>query len=142
MRAPQRRIHTDSSGSVEYGDKKVEMDYEEIPKSKSFLPLIIVIFSGVCEENLPGWRVPIIRCACTRGSCSSDAECINRALFVQCPSNCQAPMCINKKFWKEDAVRLLSASGPKSKKTLRTKIARRAGDFLVCFFPPFFKLNF
>uniref|UniRef100_A0A1I7WNM2 Histone-lysine N-methyltransferase n=1 Tax=Heterorhabditis bacteriophora TaxID=37862 RepID=A0A1I7WNM2_HETBA len=89
-------------------DSKVE-EYEEIPRK---------------------WECPVLSCGCARGACTSDAECVNRALCVQCPPGCAAPLCANKKFWKDDSVKQLIASGSKTKRILRTKQARRAGDFL------------
>ncbi|PIO63499.1 SET domain protein [Teladorsagia circumcincta] len=82
---------------------------------------------------LPEWDSPVLSCGCTRGACTSDSECVNRALCVQCPLACAAPLCANKKFWKDDAVKSLVVSGAKTRKILRTKQARRAGDFLCEF---------
>ncbi|KAK6028900.1 SET domain protein [Ostertagia ostertagi] len=99
---------------------KREKEYEEIPRSM-----------GV--GNLPEWDSPVLSCGCTRGACTSDSECVNRALCVQCPLACAAPLCANKKFWKDDAMKSLVVSGAKTRKILRTKQARRAGDFLCEF---------
>ncbi|KAK5984259.1 Histone-lysine N-methyltransferase [Trichostrongylus colubriformis] len=97
---------------------KREKEYEEISRS-------------VGVGSLPEWDSPVLSCGCTRGACTSDSECVNRALCVQCPSACAAPLCANKKFWKDDALKTLVVSGAKTRKVLRTKQARRAGDFLV-----------
>ncbi|KAK6056160.1 hypothetical protein COOONC_06338 [Cooperia oncophora] len=97
---------------------KREKEYEEISRS-------------VGVGALPEWDSPVLSCGCTRGACTSDSECVNRALCVQCPGACAAPLCANKKFWKDDACKTLAVSGAKTRKVLRTKQARRAGDFLV-----------
>ncbi|PIO64961.1 SET domain protein [Teladorsagia circumcincta] len=99
---------------------KREKEYEEIPRSMGVGPL-------------PEWDSPVLSCGCTRGACTSDSECVNRALCVQCPLACAASLCANKKFWKDDAVKSLVVSGAKTRKILRTKQARRAGDFLCEF---------
>ncbi|XGW24074.1 hypothetical protein V3C99_005912 [Haemonchus contortus] len=99
---------------------KREKEYEEISRS-------------VGVGSLPEWDSPVLSCGCTRGACTSDSECVNRALCVQCPSACAAPLCANKKFWKDDALKSLVVSGAKTRKILRTKQARRAGDFLCEF---------
>ncbi|VDM56396.1 unnamed protein product [Angiostrongylus costaricensis] len=51
---------------------------------------------GVALGSLPEWESPVLSCGCTRGACTSDSECVNRALRVQCPANCTAPLCLNK----------------------------------------------
>ncbi|CAJ0595740.1 unnamed protein product [Cylicocyclus nassatus] len=96
---------------------KREKEYEEIVRS-------------VAVGTLPEWESPVLSCGCTRGACTSDSECVNRALCVQCPPGCAAPLCANKKFWKDDALKSLVVGGAKTRKILRTKHARRAGDFL------------
>ncbi|KHJ90809.1 SET domain protein [Oesophagostomum dentatum] len=83
----------------------------------------------VAVGKLPEWESPVLSCGCTRGACTSDSECVNRALCVQCPPGCAAPLCANKKFWKDDALKWLVVGGAK-RRTLRTKHSRRAGDFL------------
>ncbi|RCN45493.1 hypothetical protein ANCCAN_08493 [Ancylostoma caninum] len=96
---------------------KKEKEYEEIARS-------------VAVGSLPEWESPVLSCGCTRGACTSDSECVNRALCVQCPPGCAAPLCANKKFWKDDALKSLIVGGAKTRKILRTKQSRRAGDFL------------
>ncbi|KAK6725456.1 hypothetical protein RB195_004031 [Necator americanus] len=96
---------------------KKEKDYEEIIRS-------------VAIGSIPEWESPVLSCGCTRGACTSDSECVNRALCVQCPPGCAAPLCANKKFWKDDALKSLVVGGGKTRKILRTKQSRRAGDFL------------
>lgn len=51
---------------------------------------------GVGTGEIPEWVSPVLSCGCTRGACTSDSECVNRALCVQCPSACAAPLCANK----------------------------------------------
>ncbi|WKX92493.1 hypothetical protein Q1695_010487 [Nippostrongylus brasiliensis] len=99
---------------------KKEKEYEEISRSMAVSPL-------------PEWDSPVLSCGCTRGACTSDSECVNRALCVQCPGACAAPLCVNKKFWREDAIKSLAISSMKTRKTLKTRQARRAGEFLCEF---------
>lgn len=108
----KRSAHIETSTQI-----KKEKEYEEISRS-------------VGTGEIPEWVSPVLSCGCTRGACTSDSECVNRALCVQCPSACAAPLCANKKFWKDDALKSLVVSGAKTRKILRTKQARRAGEFM------------
>lgn len=99
---------------------KFNGEYEEIPRS--------IAWNGD-NRIQKWWEAPSLQCGCTRGACTSDAECINRALRIQCSQACST-LCANKKFWKQDTSRLAVSVGPRSKRHLRTKNSRRAGDFL------------
>lgn len=99
---------------------KREKEYEEISRS-------------VALGSLPEWESPVLSCGCTRGACTSDSECVNRALRVQCAATCTAPLCLNKRFWKDDVTKTLTISGSKTRKILRTRQMRRAGEFLCEF---------
>ncbi|CAI4221440.1 unnamed protein product [Auanema sp. JU1783] len=97
-------------------DRRSESSNDDIKKS-------------FCFTQLP-WNSPIVQCGCSRGACTSDAECVNRALCVQCPQTCKASLCVNKKFWREDIARHLILATVRNKRVLKTRQAKRAGDFL------------
>ncbi|EGT32603.1 CBN-LIN-59 protein [Caenorhabditis brenneri] len=101
-------------------EEKFNGEYYEIPKS---IPH--------SDDIIPLWRAPSLACGCTKGACTSDMECLNRALRVQCSKECTVAYCSNQRFWKEDCgTKLYISNGPKTRRLLKTKLARRAGDFL------------
>uniref|UniRef100_A0A0K0D462 Histone-lysine N-methyltransferase n=1 Tax=Angiostrongylus cantonensis TaxID=6313 RepID=A0A0K0D462_ANGCA len=93
----------------------------------------VSVIDCVALGSLPEWESPVLSCGCTRGACTSDSECVNRALRVQCAATCTAPLCLNKRFWKDDVTKTLTISGSKTRKILRTRQMRRAGEFLCEF---------
>lgn len=120
-RIPSRRSHNEETTSdLATLDEKFNGDYYEIPRSVAS-----------SDEVIPLWKAPSLICDCTKGACTSDMECLNRALRVQCKSECALPYCSNRRFWREDAAnKLCISTGPRSKRSLKTKLARRAGEFL------------
>lgn len=101
-------------------EEKFNGEYYEIPKSTPY-----------SDEIISLWRAPSLACGCTKGACTSDMECLNRALRVQCSKECTVAYCSNQRFWKEDCgAKLYVSNGPKTRRLLKTKVARRAGDFL------------
>lgn len=101
-------------------EEKFNGEYYEIPKSVPH-----------SDDIIPLWRAPSLSCGCNKGACTSDMECLNRALRVQCGSECTVPYCSNRRFWKEDCGnKLFVSSGQRTRKVLKTKIPRKSGEFL------------
>lgn len=121
------KLHSRRSRTAESPDyclapveEKFNGEYYEIVKSVPFSDDIIAL-----------WKAPSLACGCTKGACTSDIECLNRALRVQCNNECTLSYCSNRRFWKDDCSHKLCVSnGPKTKRVLKTKVARRAGEFL------------
>ncbi|CAI2303496.1 unnamed protein product [Caenorhabditis sp. 36 PRJEB53466] len=119
-RLPSRRSRVDDSPEVAFTvEEKYNGEYYEISKS---VPS--------SDDVIPLWRAPSLTCGCTKGACTSDMDCLNRAMRVQCSSDCTLSYCSNRRFWKEDSNKLCVSHGQKTRKLLRTKVARRAGEFL------------
>lgn len=119
-RLPSRRTRVDESPEVLFDvEGKFNGEYYEIPKSVPSSDAVI-----------PLWKAPSLTCGCTKGACTSDMDCLNRAMRVQCNSDCTLPYCANRRFWKEDSSKLFVSTGPRTKRVLKTKVVRRAGDFL------------
>ncbi|CAI5438948.1 unnamed protein product [Caenorhabditis angaria] len=114
-----RRSRNDESPDNGNIEGRFNGEYEEISRS---------IASS--EDIYKYWKSPSLACGCSKGACTSDVQCLNRALRVQCSSECTLTLCANKKFWKEDTSRLCVSSGPKSKRYLRSRISRKAGELL------------
>uniref|UniRef100_A0A8R1HKP3 Histone-lysine N-methyltransferase n=2 Tax=Caenorhabditis japonica TaxID=281687 RepID=A0A8R1HKP3_CAEJA len=112
----------DSEEKLTSVEEKFNGEYYEISRS--------VIPPGMTDEVLPLWKASNLTCGCTKGGCTSDMDCLNRAMRVQCSSECTLPYCSNRKFWKEDQNKLCVSNGPKSLRALKTRVARRAGEFL------------
>lgn len=124
-RSSMRRSRTAESPdvSIQPVEEKFNGEYYEIQRSVAF-----------SDDIIPLWRAPSLNCGCTKGACTSDMECLNRALRVQCGSECTVPYCSNRRFWKEDcSAKLCTSNGPKSRRNLKTKVARKAGEFLCEF---------
>lgn len=121
-RLSSRRSRTENSPDYNLApvEEKFNGEYTEIAKSVPYSDDIVTL-----------WKAPSLSCGCTKGACTSDMECLNRALRVQCNNECTVPYCSNRRFWKEDCGHKLCVSnGPRTKRVLKTKVARRAGDFL------------
>ncbi|CAB3407364.1 unnamed protein product [Caenorhabditis bovis] len=119
IRAISRRSRCETPQSEEPIAGHFNGEYEEIPRS----------VAG-SSEVYQYWKAPTLVCGCTKGACTSDVECVNRAMRVQCSAECSLTLCANKKFWKEDTSKLCISNGPKSKRCLKTRGARRAGELL------------
>uniref|UniRef100_A0A1I7TK89 SET domain-containing protein n=1 Tax=Caenorhabditis tropicalis TaxID=1561998 RepID=A0A1I7TK89_9PELO len=124
MRSSRRsRVDDSPEDSLAPVEEKFNGEYHEISRSVPF-----------SESVIPLWRAPSLNCGCTKGACTSDLECLNRALRVQCSNECTLSYCSNRRFWKEDcSSKLTMSSGPKSRRVLKTKMGRKSGDFLCEF---------
>lgn len=121
-RLSSRRSRVEDSPDVVFApvEEKFNGEYYEIVKSVPY-----------SEDIIPLWRAPSLSCGCTKGACTSDMECLNRALRVQCSNECTLSYCSNRRFWKEACGnKLRISSGLKTKRVLKTKLARKPGEFL------------
>ncbi|PIC51332.1 hypothetical protein B9Z55_001885 [Caenorhabditis nigoni] len=117
-RIPSRRLNAEETPEYSNVEEKFNGEYNEITRSVPWSEDIVSI-----------WKAPSLACGCTKGACTSDMECLNRALRVQCSKECTLSYCSNRRFWKEDCDQKLRVSN-RSKDTIKTKTARRAGEFL------------